>query len=436
MAPPQIRLASGMVMRDALRRSGAFLQDDEARVAMADLIASFPSAHRVETLAPSNTIADARRILLALAGNSSLGLLHGRVDSRELVAVESRLQALRHPDAGLFMTSSGSTGAPKLMLLETERIISHAQAVNDHLSAHSGDCWLACLPFYHVGGMAILPRAVLSGASVRVTGNTNAAELSRIIDEEPITLTSLVPTVLRRLIAVRNGRPFPGRLRAILVGGGPVPLNLTEQVPQALRTYGMTEAGSMVTCVSLAADAAERASSGRAIRGAAVRVVNDEFQDLPCGETGRILVQSAGMVTGYVDDLNQTALVFREGWIASEDIGSLDRSGCLHVLGRRDRIIISGGENVALDEVESALRELPDVREAACIGLEDEEWGQIVAAAVEAERSSLSAEWLNMLRERLPGFKLPRRILTTRSLPHLPNGKLDYRAVRELFLNL
>lgn len=424
-------------LREALRNApSAELRDDLTSVSFRELDkrCELQSAHRAfEVFAPRNTADDAVRMLSILCNRTTGALAHGRASQSEQSDYQHRLALLTHVQPGLIISTSGSSGQPKLVQLPTERIVAQAQAVNEFLRADTNDCWLLCLPLYHVGGMAILPRAMLAGASVRLTAQSDARSLSQLLDDEPITLVSLVPALLERILAVRNGRPLPERVRAILVGGGPVPDDLIQRVPQALKTYGMTETGSMVTCVSLNADGDARFSAGRAIPHAAVKITDDRDEEVGAGKPGRIAVRSAGLASGYADSPEQTALVFREGWFATEDLGYVDDHGLLHVIGRRDRMIISGGENIALDEIEAAARELPLVSAAACVALSDPDWGQSSGLAIVALPPYTADELRRLLLERLPRFKLPRRFVMLRELPLLPSGKVDYLAVQELF---
>lgn len=423
------------VLREKLRDRPGTIRDDSITTTWRELIARVENVGAAEAIkfhTPENRIDDVIEILVGACGLRAVVLLNTRETEvqREGLAREFGAFCVQ---PGLYVATSGSQGQPKLVFLSPDALWNQAQVVNEHLQAGEHDTWLACLPLYHVGGMAILLRAALVGSSLRLTSEMSALHLANVINEEPITLVSFVPTLLRRVITANAERAFPVRFRAILVGGGPIESELIAQVPQALRSYGMTETGSMVTCVSLHADAQERMSEGKPLRGAAIKIIDDNQTEVETGIIGRILVNSTGMTSGYVNDPEQTALVFREGWIHTDDIGFVDADGNLHVLGRRDRIVISGGENVALDEVESAIRELPGVRDAICCGLNDAEWGQIIGAVIETDQDYSNAEILSMLRERLPSFKLPRKILLVRHLPQLPSGKPDYQTALKLF---
>ncbi|MBK6765151.1 MAG: AMP-binding protein [bacterium] len=421
-------------LQQRLDRSAARVRDADREFTWCEFLQQVEQIPigQTQIIAPENTLTDAVRVFAGLSGHAPTVLINAREDKRKMQS--DAVEFLTHCRApGVYVSTSGSSGRTKLVRLSPESIWQHAQAVNEHLGACTHDAWLACLPLCHVGGLAILMRAALAGASVRLASANNTALLSALLDDEPITLASFVPTVLRRVVASRGSRRIPARVRAILIGGGPCDVALVDDVPQALRTYGMTETGSMVTCVSFRADAIERASSGKPISGAGIRIVDEQLQDVACGTRGRVVARSAGMASEYVNDEIQTALVYREGWVVTEDEGFLDQACNLHVIGRRDRIVISGGENIALTDIEEALRRTPGVRDAICCGLSDPEWGQIIGAVIESDRHYSIDELRGALKTLLPSFKLPGKVVCVAELPNLPNGKPDYQKACALF---
>ncbi|MBL0063164.1 MAG: long-chain fatty acid--CoA ligase [bacterium] len=234
------------------------------------------------------------------------------------------------------------------------------------------------------------------------------------------------------MLAIRSDN-LPESVRAVILGGGPIPMDLVERCPQVLPTYGLTEAGSMVTCARPKCDNVERKTTGPALAHAQVKILNNDGIEVANEQVGRIVVRSSGAATEYFRNEKETALTFREGWIHTEDAGFLDARGYLHVLGRRDRIIVSGGENVSLEEVEAALRALDNVRDSLCVRLEDLEWGHIVAAVIETDATYSLDDLRESLRNNVASHKLPKRIATVAKLPTLANGKPDYQAAVKLF---
>jgi O-succinylbenzoic acid--CoA ligase len=207
---------------------------------------------------------------------------------------------------------------------------------------------------------------------------------------------------------------LPGRLRAAVVGGGPVSAALLDTCPQALASYGLTESCAMVTLVRPGGSREERRSAGRALPGIDLRIADD----------GVIEVRGPVVMRGYLDD----PAAIRDGWLRTGDLGELDRHGSLRVLARRDDLIISGGENVYPAEIEQALGEHPDVAEAIAIGVPDSQWGEVPLAVV-VLRGAGEPDLRAFLAPRLARYKLP-RIVFAPEIPRLANGKPDRVAVR------
>jgi O-succinylbenzoic acid--CoA ligase len=316
--------------------------------------------------------------------------------------------------------TSGTTGRPKGAILTYANHWWSAVASALNLGLLPGDCWLACLPLFHVGGLAILLRGVVCGMSVVVHERFDPARVNHAIDEEGVTLVSVVSAMLDRMLVERGERPYPPTLRCVLLGGGPAPLALLERAMRArapvVQTYGLTETASQV--VTLAPEDAVRklGSAGKPLMGSQLRVAAD----------GEILVRGPSVSPGY---LNRPP---RQGWLPTGDLGYLDEEGYLYVLDRRDDLIISGGENIYPAEVEAALVAHPAVKEAGVIGLPDAEWGQTVGAVVALEpgQTATADELIAFCRERLAGYKVPRRIAFRQALPRTAGGKLLRRELR------
>ena len=282
-----------------------------------------------------------------------------------------------------------------------------------------GDRWLASLPFFHVGGLGIVQRCLLAGACVVLPAVFSADELGRSIEEQGVTHVSVVDATLRRILEARGGRALPDRVRAVVVGGGPVSPALLDACPQALASYGLTESCAMATLVRPGAPLAQRRTAGQALPGIDLRIAAD----------GVIELRGPTVMRGYLDDPAATQAAMRDGWLRTGDLGELDADGCLRVLSRRDDLIISGGENVYPAEIEHALREHPDVADAVVIGVPDEQWGEVPLAIVEL-RSPGAPDLRAFLEPRLARYKLPRVEFVT-EIPRLANGKPDRSAVRK-----
>jgi len=409
----------------------SIVSDSSERLSWSELLARFegiaPGTHFLEG---GNSIEQAVVILAAASGLCSAVPLNPRWTAQERDAVRRQFDGEKIPP-GVFIATSGSQGRPKLVHLSPDALVMHALLVNEHLDVGEEDVWLACLPFFHVGGMAIVLRCALARAGMVITSTQDAKTIAESLDKG-VTLASFVPTTLRRVLSFRDHK-LPKSIRTILLGGGPIPAELVQSYPQVLPTYGLTEAGSMVTCARVGCDESERATVGVPLAGMLVKIVDDSNHPLPRGQSGRIIVKSEGVATAYWKNENETARTFREGWIYTEDSGFVDARGYLHVLGRRDRVIVSGGENIALGEVEESIRSLTDVRDVICIGLDDSEWGQLIAVVIESDRDHPLDSLREALRGKLAAFKLPRKVVVVPELPLLANGKPDFSAAKKLF---
>jgi O-succinylbenzoic acid--CoA ligase len=315
--------------------------------------------------------------------------------------------------------TSGTGGDPKGVILTWANLEAAACASADVLQNGRKDRWLAVLPLYHVGGMSILIRSARQGGAVVLDG-FDPGRVAVHLREERITLVSLVPTMLFRLLEVDPG-PFPD-LRAILLGGGPVSETLLARAAAGrvpvLSTYGLTEAASQVATVPLAA-ALARHKFVEPVPGMELRIVDEAAREVPVGTAGRVQIRGAAVSPGYLHDRPRAPGT----WFTTGDLGRLDGDRCLEILGRADDMIITGGENVYPVEVEAALAEHPGVVEAAVFGIDDPAWGQIVAALVVAP--GLDEQDVDrFLRSRLAGFKIPTRWAFVPTIPRTGLGKI------------
>jgi O-succinylbenzoic acid--CoA ligase len=315
--------------------------------------------------------------------------------------------------------TSGTTGRPKGAILTYGNQWWSAVGSALNLGLQPTDRWLAVLPLFHVGGLSILLKSVIYGVTAEVHQRFDPAAVNAAIDDG-VTHVSVVATMLDRMLVQREQRPYPATLRCVLLGGGPAPLPLLERAlacgAPVLQTYGLTETASQI--VTLAPEDALRklGAAGKPLLGSQLKIEAD----------GEICVLGPTVSPGY---LHQPP---RVGWLHTGDLGSLDGDGYLYVLDRRDDLIVSGGENVYPAEVEAALLAHPAVAEAGVYGIADAAWGAIVAAAVALQPgTTVTADELSAFcRQRLAGYKVPRRIAFRAALPRNAAGKLLRRTLR------
>ncbi|MBX6764085.1 MAG: o-succinylbenzoate--CoA ligase [Rubrobacteraceae bacterium] len=293
--------------------------------------------------------------------------------------------------------TSGSTGEPKAALHTCANHYFNAAGSNQNITLAPGDRWMLSLPLYHVGGISILFKCLLSGATIALP--EEGAPLGREISRLGVTHASLVSTQLVRLL--REESPALGGLRAVLLGASAMPPSLiSESVRRGIpvhTSYGLTEMASQVTSTPPGASREELSSSGRVL----------PHRELSISGEGEILVRGGTLFAGYLKDGGVERPLDAEGWFHTRDLGHLDERGYLHVSGRMDNRFVSGGENVQPEEIEEILCRLDGVEQAVVVPVPDEEFGERPVAFVRGVGEPPAQELSRALRETLPGFKVP-----------------------------
>jgi O-succinylbenzoic acid--CoA ligase len=355
--------------------------------------------------------------------------------------------------------TSGTSGKPKGVPLTFSNHFHSAMASAYRLGALPDDLWLSCLPLYHVGGLAVIWRSCLYGTAVNLHPRFILENVNRALDALPITLISLVPTMLHRLLQTRTH--WPATLRLILLGGAAATPELVTQAnslpqkvfdaatihhsqfiihhsspPLIAPTYGLTEASSQVATMPPAEAAKKPGSVGKPLLFTSVEIVDENGRPLPPNEYGEIMVTGPTVMAGYFEDQRlkiedwsastQSSIFNPQSSFPTGDIGYLDEEGDLWIVQRRSDLIVSGGENVYPAEVENVLKGHTAVANACVVGIDDPEWGQKVAAMVQLRpgASLTETELVTFCRERLAGYKIPRLLRFTDALPQTASGKI------------
>ena len=335
--------------------------------------------------------------------------------------------------------TSGTTGTPKGVVLSLGNFFYSATASAYRLGVQPNDLWLCTLPLYHVGGLSILLRSSLYGTAVNLHSRFELAEVTRVLSQEPVTLVSLVPTMLYRLLESPDFQPNEA-LRLVLLGGAAASEVLLEKASErglpVATTYGLSEACSQVTTARPEKARAKPGTVGKPLMFTQVRVTDAGGQEVAAGIIGEVWVQGSSVMQGYLD-AGATAGALRDGWLHTGDLGYLDAEGDLFIVQRRADLIVTGGENVYPAEVERVLQKYPQVAEACVVGVPHPEWGQSVAAAVEPktfeDNDRLLSDLEKLCRESLAGYKQPRAFLLLDELPRTSSGKPKREEIRALF---
>jgi O-succinylbenzoic acid--CoA ligase len=325
--------------------------------------------------------------------------------------------------------TSGTTGRPRAARLTVGAFDALARASAENLGPRPGDRWLCNLPLFHVGGLGTAVRCAHDGTTLVLHPRFDAGAMVRAVREEGITHGSLVARTLQECL---EAGLQPGRLRGVLVGGGPVPATLVGRarahgIP-VLLTYGLTEACSQVTTER--PGEADGSTAGAPLPGLELRILDPAGREVPPGEEGTIAVRGPTLMRGYLDDAVATAEALRDGWLRTGDLGRLDARGRLTVLARRTDLILSGGENVYPAEVEAVLAAHPAVAEVAVVGRPDSRWGQVPVAVVVPRPAATLDDLGAWARARLAAFKVPAEVLAATVLPRTAAGKVDRAAVQ------
>ncbi len=305
-----------------------------------------------------------------------------RIDYEKILQGSDKIATILH--------TSGTSNEPKAVVHTLDNHLASARNACLKLNLNRKDRWLLRLPLWHVSGMSIVFRCLISGADIVIPNPE--MPLIKALHTHRITHVSMVAAQLMQIM----DQPPPASLRAAIVGGGPTPPPVLEQ---ALRTgwpvrttYGMTETSSMVT---LSDEKSPPDSAGPAIQG----------HELKIAEDGTILVRSSAVCLGYLREGSLQSATDDEGWLHTGDLGRFGPTGELYVLGRKDNVFISGGENISPEEIEQALHRLPEVQEAIVVPVPDPKFGQrpvaFICGDVEFERLP------HVLAQYLPKFKIP-----------------------------
>ncbi len=343
-------------------------------------------------------------------------------------------------DVQAVLYTSGTTGFPKGARISYSNHLYNTLGIGIRFGLRPGDKWLVPMPLFHVAGLAVLMRSVIYGMSIVIQSTFDAVHVNRALDEEHISIVSLVPAMLARMLKLRQGKRYPESLRVVFLGGSATPRPLMENALEldvpVYQSYGLTETDSAV-CVLPASDGLRKlGSSGQALFPTEVAISQGGQLVHEPNVEGEIIIRGPTVITGYLnkEDANQGSFI--GGWFRTGDIGYLDSEGYLYVLDRRTDLIVSGGENIYPSEVESVLLAHAQVEEAGVVGMEHEQWGQVPVAFIKPfEGASLSGEDLvAFCGERLAKFKIPTQFNFVESLPRNASGKLLRKSLRECLM--
>jgi len=299
-------------------------------------------------------------------------------------------------EVDLLIATSGSTGFAKLVALSIANFIWSAHGSSENIAVDPNDTWLISLPLFHVGGMSIIFRTMLAGANAMISPKILDGDF---IDQHRITHFSLVATQLSRQI--NSKFPFGQATKAILLGGSKIPHALIQksiELNLPIHTsFGCSEMASQVCTTSKEATIYELMTAGKVLAGRQVKIDQD----------GRIQLNGKTRFLGYWQNQKLLKPFDKDGWFTTNDLGEFDNNGFLKVIGRADRMFISGGENIHPEQIEQALINLEGIMNALVIDMPSETYGSRPVAFLQGQKNYSDSELRKLLSENLMPFQIP-----------------------------
>jgi acyl-CoA synthetase (AMP-forming)/AMP-acid ligase II len=354
-------------------------------------------------------------------------------------------------DTTILMYTSGTTALPKAVLLTYNDFTAYVTANVELADGTPRGTSLLCVPLYHIAGATNVMTNMFAGRKLVLLRQFDAGEWLRTVEREQVTHAFLVPTMVKQLIDHPDFAQHDlSSLQNVSYGGAAMPFPVIrraiEMFPKTLgfvNAFGQTETTSTLTVLGpddhrldgtpheVELRLKRLKSIGRPLPDVELKVVDDDGRELPTGQIGELWVRTPRVMKGYGSSGGTTSPL-QDGWLPTRDMGWLDEDGYIFLAGRKDDMIIRGGENIAPAEVEAVIYSHPGVDEAAVIGIPDVEWGQRVAAVIVPRPGvTLTAdEVIDFCRQRLASFKKPEVIQFADALPKNQMGKVLKKDLR------
>jgi acyl-CoA synthetase (AMP-forming)/AMP-acid ligase II len=377
------------------------------------------------------------------------------VDPLDEVEDEPYVGEFYDPDAILVLLyTSGTTGAPKGAALTHANIFSNIHDLNYWLAYREKAVFLHASPMFHIADFPAIFAAPVFGAAQMTLERFDALSFCTSVQTHGVTHTVLVPSMINALCQFPDLAVFNlNSLEVLAYGGSPIAPAVVRDartlVPKVklLQVYGLSEAGFLTGLTDAEHTDDRLQSCGRPCPGIDLRIVDAAGKPVASGELGNLVARGPGIMRGYWHDIeedlpgdtssvDETTEALRGGFFHTGDIGRQDKDGFFYIVDRAKEMIVSGGENVYSAEVEAAIYEIPEVKEAAVFGIPDEKWGELVAAAIALRPGTdLSAEKVQQYcKTRIASYKIPRHIeFMTEELPKSGSGKILKRVLREKY---
>jgi long-chain acyl-CoA synthetase len=356
-----------------------------------------------------------------------------------LASVEPRREVVdRDPDdTAVILYTSGTTGTPKGAELTHQNLTRNCEITRDMFGIGDEVVTLGALPLFHSFGQTCAMNATLAaGGTLTLIPRFDPGKALEIIQRDKVNLFQGVPTMYSAILHHEGHDGFDtSTLELCVSGGSAMPVELMRGFEEAfgckiLEGYGLSES-SPVASFNQPDRERKPGSIGIPIEGVEMKVVDDDGKEVPQGEVGEILIRGHNVMKGYWNKPDETGDTLRDGWLHTGDIAKVDEDGYFFIVDRKKELIIRGGYNVYPREIEEVLYEHPAVREAAVIGVKDDNLGEEVGAAVALKdgEDASAQELRDFVKEQVAAYKYPRRVWFVDELPKGPTGKILKREI-------
>ena len=342
-------------------------------------------------------------------------------------------------DPLFIMYTSGTTGDPKGAVLTHGNILFGAIHSLVGYGVNHTYKSLVVAPLFHIGGLvASAPPVIYAGGSLVLQSFYNASEVIKLIQREKINYMFAVPVMFQVMTKSEEwDKADFSHVHYFISGGAPIPTPVIRMYQEEkgvyfVQGYGMTEAGRLTSL--LLEDSIRKAGSvGKELFHLQLRIVDKNDRDVAPGEAGEIIVKGPNVFTQYWNKPKETAEAIRDGWFHTNDMGRRDEEGFVYVIGRKQELIISSGENIYPAEVERVIQALPQVREAAAVAMPDETRGEVVASFVMLHEGQqiTEDELTHALDGQIANFKIPKKVIFVTDFPRNPAGKILKRELKK-----
>lgn len=347
-------------------------------------------------------------------------------------AVNTKIvEEFKADDVASIMYTSGTTGNPHGVLQTFNNHFYSAMGSAMNLGLNNDDRWLCVVPIFHISGLSIMMRSLIYGMGVDLLEHFDDELVTKRLVQQPITIMSVVPTMLKRLLKKIPNDGYNKKFRCFLLGGGPTDLSTLNAFDklniEVIQSYGMTETASQIVALNSNDAKVKIGSVGKPLFPVQLRLANVKEK------LGEIEIKAPNLAKGYLNkmvEFNQK--ITTDGWYKTGDLGHLDEDGFLFIKGREDDMFISGGENIFPDEIESIYADYKGLNEISVVGKKDADWGMIPVAFVVSDTMIDINELRDFGKKHLAHYKVPVEFIKIETLPTTASGKVKRHELRKL----